>query len=35
MEDGVPGRDVIGSSLERELKWGSDKNLGEGSKLVP
>ncbi|CAE7834974.1 CAJ1 [Symbiodinium microadriaticum] len=24
-QDGVPGRDVIGSSLERELKWGSDK----------
>ncbi|CAE7605464.1 ATJ10, partial [Symbiodinium sp. CCMP2456] len=24
-QDGVPGRDVIGSSLERELKWGTDK----------
>lgn len=24
-QDGVPGRDVLGSSIEREMKWGSEK----------
>ena len=24
-QDGPPGRDVIGNSIEREMKWGSEK----------